>query len=284
MRHITPFHMVGFLSEMQKRANVVGDLWRSHLGGRYGRQLAAGAGLGAAAGVAKSQLTKDEYGQTGPWLPSALRGAALGLAGTGAAQLATKGGRSALKEYAGNSWDRLKYQATGKGLGDTPESRIAKAEHLGLLDKVEEGADAADLGRRRLGEEAVEKGWMSVPGVIHGMVNSPGQLLHNSWHRMPGTGKALTGLGGAFAAKELITPTEEGGPGRAERALRSGVGMLGATIAPPGLLPSIAVGDTMGMLSGRVGRRLDRAFKPKTPQISQPSEVPEGANMIQGTY
>ena len=262
---ITTDHLRGFVSELAKEAGVGGAVMnflgrhkvptslaavRAGLKGHYGRQMLVGAGVGAGIGAASDSENR---------LRGLSRGALLGATGVGVGQLATKGGRAAAKSTLSNFGKRTKYQFTGKGLA---QGDVEGAKRIGVLG---EKATPADI-------EAHQQGWTHIPGIAKGLVQKPGKLIANSWKRMDSPlAKALTGLSAVDAGREALTPTEPGGPGRAERTLGSAVGSLGYMLAPSGILPAMALGTGMTAAGKHVGRLVDRvASRPQPMPMPQP--------------
>ena len=282
MTDLTPQHMSAFVDQLQKEAGgftgMTKSLWGNHMAGRYGRQLLGGAGIGA--GIGALQANPDDR------LRGAIRGAAIGGGLTGGAQLLTHGGRAALADTASKTWERARYQATGRGLskggygvrtlsdgkpGSISEYRNARRLGLvsappkltaevrnnpELLAKALPGHEKA-LARHQLERESLSKGWMSVPGAAHGMLTEPGKMVSNAWGRLATPWKVLTGVGALGVGKEAITPTQPGGPGRAERTLGTAASTLGYLVAPPGLAASYVGGEAVGKAGSKIGKGID---------------------------
>jgi len=263
MRHIGPHHMIGFTNELGKEAGLgsrVGGLVKKHLGGKYLRQVGVGAGVGALGGAAAD---KDNR------LRGALGGAALGAGIGGASVLARKGGREAIKKSLGKTREKLTYGLTGKTVkGDkmTPEY----AREIGIIPKkvnVMEGPlrpkelakQTKALALEGTHEKALAKGWQTVPGVLHGAVTSPGQLLRSGWQRAGTTGKAFAGLGAYESGKGFLKKPEEGGPGRLEAGMRGLGSTAGWLVAPGGMVAGSLVGQGAGSLAGKVGKGVGAA-------------------------
>lgn len=272
MKHITAYHMQGFVSELEKQGGIADwgrkalEFGRGQLAGRYGRQLALGAGLGAVGGA----VTGDED----TWRGRALKGALLGGGVAGGRILATKAGREAL----GRVGERALYTATGKGFKgrhiDVEEAKKlgliktpnfeALSDKPGMLEKIRSKVTGKPArspllqeARRHAAEvEAFNKGFHNVPGVLHGALTQPGQLLRSGWERA-GTGGKVFALGGlGSAAHGMLKTPEEGGPGRLEQGLSSAGQTLGYMVAPgASLLPSM-IGS--GVIAG-MGRKAGKA-------------------------
>ena len=263
MRHITKTHMTGMLAELQKEAGVVDALRagakhvaKLHLLGslpslstRSGQMLAGGA-LGAGVGAAT--------GEEGNRLHRGVLGGLAGAGAVGLGHLATKSGREAAGKGVGNFWSRQKYQFTGKGLEGTHPERVAKAREIGLLPKLETGADPKQLAQDAAAQEALKHDWLSLPGSVHGLVTHPGAVLKNSWQRMDPVGKALTGVAGLSAGADLIQKPDPNGPGRLEKTLGNAAGTLGFTAGPAGMIPGMLMGSWTGKAGQRIGRVGDR--------------------------
>lgn len=258
MRHITPQHMVGLVDELHKEAGI-GDLARrsligyarkglsnaSSLRGRYGKQLALGAGAGAIGGAATAD--PNEPGST---LRGALGGAALGAGLTGGRILTTRAGRQAAGQAARRFGKQQRYSLTGGGV-----KNLKEAVKLGIIPKGLKGEARA----RQL--EAYREGWHTLPGVAKGLVTKPGRLLRNSWHRGGMMGKGFASLGAYETAKGVSEKPRPGGPGRLEKGLQGAGSTLGWLVAPQGMLASTIVGSGLGAAGGRAGRLADRVVE-----------------------
>jgi len=269
MNYITAYHMQGFVAELEKQGGV-GDFLKSHLAGRYGRQLALGAGLGAVGGA----VTGDEEN----WKGRALKGALLGGGVAGGRILATKAGREAARQGLSRFGERQLYSLTGKGYGgrniDVSEARklgILKTPNFeqisdkpGMLDRLTakvtgkpaQSPFLREAKRHAAETEAFEKGFHNIPGVLHGALTRPGELLSSGWQRGGRMGKAFAIGGLGSAAYGMTKKPEEGGPGRLENALRSAGSTLGYMVAPGGMLASSIVagmGSKAGGMAGKAG-------------------------------
>lgn len=232
---------------------------REALRGQYGRQMLLGAGVGGTLGALRSPgYEADEQGQVRrrSRIGNIAHGALAGAGAVGLGALATSGGRSAAKKALQNFSTRTRYQFTGSAPGVSP-GNVAGAIERGVLGAK---ASVPEL-------EAHVQGWNTVPGVAKGMARNPKGVLTNAWNRMDTTGKVITGLQAADTARQAVTPTEEGGPGRAERVLGSAASSLGFMVAPSGLLPGMAIGTAAGAVGNRAGRLLDRTVRRPTPQL-----------------
>lgn len=277
MKHLTAYHMIGFNDQLSKEAGLASgavDLGRralsriARLGGArtaaglnisghllqhpIGARMAVGAGVGAAGGA----LTGEE-GTRGS---RALKGALLGAGVGGGAYLASKQGREALRHFGA----RQKYFLTGKGVD------AQKAHEIGILRKPSPEAfknpttgkvntKALEQANKAYADDlaAYESGYLSAPGVLHGLLTSPTDLIRSGWRRSGTLGKAFTGLGAIETGRQALTPTEPGGPGRAERVLRSAGQTAGWLVAPHAMLPGIAAGAGLGAAGGGVGKLID---------------------------
>jgi hypothetical protein len=253
MRYITPRNMIGFCSELQKEAGI-SQLFRKYLAGKYGRQIALGAGAGAVGGAATADEGENRIGR-------ALRGAMWG-AGLGAGSvLARKGGRAWVGTGAKNFGKRQLYGLTGRGVKDVDEARriglIPKRQAVeGPVRNVAKNVKAQQMDK--LHEHAFQQGYTSVPGVLYGLATKPGDIIHTGWKRGGGLGKLMAGAGAYGAIKGAVEKPEEGGPGRAEKALRGAGSTLGWLVAPEGMLGGMAVGEGIGAMTGKAGKVLDR--------------------------
>lgn len=277
MKYITPRHMVAFNDELQKEAGRLGDVLQhvrevakkfpartlgrvsGEFSGRYGRQLGVGAGAGALGGALIAD--PDEPGSR---LKGAVRGALVGGGLAGAGVLATRGGREAAKKGVGNFYQRQRYSITGRGLGDDAKSKLRKARDIGLVDRFDPKRfsdakkRAAEKARIKLQEEALEKGYMSAPGVVHGLLTKPGDVLKSGWKRGGNMGKAFAGLGAYEAGKGLIEDPTPGGPGRLEKGLRGAGSAVGWMVAPTALLGGQLIGSGGASVGGSIGKAGDR--------------------------
>lgn len=258
--------MVAFAEVLQKQAGLANVLQRAT--STYGRQMALGAGAGALVGAG----TADE----GHRFSRALKGGLAGGALAGGRILTTQPGRVAAKKSLGNFFERQRYGVTGRGV-DLP-----KAYEIGLLQKANpqafenvggkltaKGQAAFDkaLSRQALQEDAFHKGYHTVPGVLHGALSNPKDLVRSSWNRMDGVNKALAGLGAAQAASGFLTPPQEGGPGRMEKGLRGLGTAAGFLVAPQGLLAGQLVGEGGGAIGRHIGKGVDRLVSRPTPAV-----------------
>jgi hypothetical protein len=227
MKHISTQQLYAFSDQLSKEADL-----KSWLGGYAGRAL-IGAGAGAGLGVATAA--------EGEGLQGGIRGALLGgTLGVGS-KLVTKSGRHDVANFA----RRQRYGVTGGGLKD---KTVGSAKKIGLLESKASLAD----------REAFHKGYQNIPGVLRGLATNPGDVLRSGWKRGGTLGKVFTGLGAVDAARSLAMKPEEGGPGRFERALGSGIGSLGYLAAPTGIVPSMLMGGAAGVIGSRAGRLVDR--------------------------
>lgn len=239
--------------------NLYGGV-RNSLRGQYGRQMLVGAGAGGLLGAVRKPGTyQDEEGNEvrHSRLGNIAQGALLGAGAVGAGALATKGGRAAAKKSLSNFGARTRYQFTGKAPG-VSRMDIKGAKSQGILG---EKATPAEM-------LAHAEGWNTIPGMARGLVRSPGKVIRNAWSRMDTPSKVITGIQAADTVREAATPTEAGGPGRAERVLGSLAGNLGFMVAPSGLLPGLAVGSLTGAAGSRLGRVLDHS-------VPRPSVQPQ---------
>ena len=286
MKHITHRHMIAFNNALQKEAGVgsafrfAGDALRSvsrfarsntgkaigrgsqELRGRYGRQLALGTGLGAAGGAAVA-----DPDQPGGRIRGALKGALVGGGLAGGRVLATGAGRRAAKKGLGNFYQRQRYSLTGKGLGKTDKQKLQRAREIGLVDKLDPSKfpdakkRAAETARIKLQEDALQKGYMSAPGTVHGLLTRPGDTLKSGWKRGGLMGKAFAGLGAYETAKGLYETPKPGGPGRLEKGLRGAGSAVGWMVAPTTLVGGQLVGMGGSAIGGRVGRVGDKVVQ-----------------------
>lgn len=276
MKHIDALRMYGFSDELKKTAGLAtlrdvgkraAEFGKKHLAGRYGRQVALGAGAGAVTGA----LAGDEN-----WQQRALQGAALGGAAAGGRILATKAGRKALSEGAKRFGERQLYTLTGKGFKGR-EIGLEDARKLGIINtpkwegmkstpgrleklraKVMGGKARSELGReaQRYAAEvdAFQRGFHNVPGVVHGALTQPGQLVRSGWQRAGTAGKVFAGMGAVEAGRSMAKTPEEGGPGRLESGLRSAGQSLGYLVAPGSMLGQSAVASLAGGAGGAAGK------------------------------
>lgn len=294
MKHLTPQHMVGFNDALLKEAGRVGNFFRAakdfasknktvmrgvgmagrELKGKYGRQMMAGAGVGAVGGAAVA-----DPDQPGGRLSGALKGALLGGGVAGGRVLATREGRQAAKKGVGNFYQRQKYSLTGKGLGKTDEAKLKRAREIGLVSKPVNTQGMTPKQVRQAGakgaveQEALQKGYMSAPGVVHGMLTNPGDVLKSGWKRSGTMGKAFAGLGAYETGKGLIEKPKEGGPGRLEKGLRGVGSAVGWMVAPTTLVGGQIIGMGGGALGSKIGKLGDKA----TQMVRRPGQVtPQG--------
>jgi len=259
----------------------------------YGRQLALGAALGGGAGAAASE--------EGEGLKGALKGALIGTGIAGGRILATSKGREALKGGLGKFYERQRYGVTGqfgKHVGKSEAEQLAHARKIGLvpaevnpaaeqftqigespsmLEKVKskitrkapEGARAKAVRKAQEYEKemssAFKSGYMNAPGVVHGMLTEPGQLMRGAWRRAGTPGKVFAGLGAYETGKGLIETPEPGGPGRLEKGLRGAGSTVGWLVAPHAILGGHIVGTAGGSIGGAAGKLGDIAVRAARP-------------------
>jgi hypothetical protein len=334
MRHITPRHMISFTDELQKEAGIPGAalgalratrkffrtgaghtaaLINRELTGKYGRQVATSAGIGAVGGAA---VADPEEGLSGRF-SGAVKGGLLGAGlGTGRV-LATGAGRKAARKGLSNFYQRQKYTLTGKGLGKTDAEKLNKAREIGLIGrhdptqfaegtidvrkfgknpkkarilaqkerlKMQAGA-RADKARIRAEERALREGYLSAPGTLHGLLSNPADVLKSGWNRGGGLGKAFAGYGAYETGKGLLEKPEEGGPGRLEKGLRGAGSAVGWMVAPGTLLGGQMIGMGGSSLGGKLGRLGDRAVSRfRRPAQVAPQLAPQGQVVPRGGY
>jgi len=292
-QHISPRQMVAFTEELTKVAGPASDFVKKHLAGRYGRQLAVGAGLGGVGNVLRHRATDSpEQREQSSSLGQFLRG---GLAGAGVAGgriVASDAGRKYIKGTAKDIFQRERHSLTGKGLGKTPAEELRRAQELGIVGATPKAptgplqpADRAAFRRAsaRHGRDvaAFKEGLTSGPGVVHGMLSRPGHTLKETlgrkWQHGTAVDKAWMGIGGAAAAKGVLEKPEEGGPGRLEK----GLGRLGATagymMGPSGWIASSMLGGAGGKIGTGVGKAMDRVlpgFRRAAPSNSESEYYP----------
>lgn len=315
MKYITAYHMQSLVDELSKEAGLADygrralDFGRQQLAGRYGRQLAVGAGLGAFSGAA----TGDEEN----WKGRAMKGALLGGGLAGGRILATKAGRQAARTGLSHLGERQLYTFTGKGYKGR-NIDVEKAREIGVIPKLPKSPTLAPIGPRSPAdlkalekyksdmkmaleeEHALGKGFQHLPGVIQGAFSQPRELLRSGWERSGKAGKVFAGLGLAGAAHGAIKTPEEGGPGRLESALGSAGRSLGYLVAPgasslTSLAPSL-VGAGAARVAGGAGKVMDlpgrlikarRAAQPArevAPVAEQSYEANSGYGINQDPY
>lgn len=177
---------------------------------------------------------------------------------------------------------RQLYSLTGRGVKD-----IEHARKLGIVPKVEQFSSAGMTARqaakakkkwlkakgaRELQEKAFEKGYLHAPGALKGLVTSPVETLRSGWQRGGIMGKGFAGLGAYETGKAAITPTEPGGPGKAERMARAAGSTIGWLAAPPTLIGGMLMGEGLGTVAGRGARAVAGGPKP-TAQPVRPGRV-----------
>jgi len=161
---------------------------------------------------------------------------------------------------------RQYYSLTGRGVKDIEEAR-----RLGIVPKVE-GSYAGGLPAREAAkvqkkllkartsrlaqEEAFRTGRLHLPGAIRGLATHPVQTLRSGWRRGGPLGRVFAGLGAYETGKAALTPTEPGGPGKAERMLRAAGSTVGWLAAPHTLVGGMLTGEGLGAVAGRAGRAI----------------------------
>jgi hypothetical protein len=185
---------------------------------------------------------------------------------------------------------RQRYYLTGKGVKDK-----AHAKELGILDEAPkiretpagftgdkarayreraEKVHAKEMGRHQAKEKAFEDDIMSLPGMGHAILSGKGgELLRSGWKRSGPLDKAFLGLGGLEMGRAAITPTEEGGPGRAQRMLRAAGQTTGWLAAPHAMLPGVLAGAGAGAVGGAAGKAIDYGAGRIKPRLA-PQESP----------
>ena len=255
----------------------------------YGRQLAAGAALGGTAGAAAAE--------EGEGLKGALKGALLGTGVMGGRILATQKGRQAAKSGLGKFYERQRYGVTGRfnpKVGKTEADQLEHARKVGLVPRkvdpkakqyadIEEGPSLFEKAKSKMtgkpaegrrakavreateheeaARTAFEKGYMSAPGVVHGMLTEPGQLMRGAWRRAGTPGKVFAGLGAYETGKGLLETPEPGGPGRLEKGLRGAGSTVGWLVAPHAIVGGHLVGSAGGAVGGAAGKVGDLAVR-----------------------
>jgi len=222
--------LLAFKNELQKVGSV-----GSFLGGFGGRAL-----LGGAAGGLIGARTGDPDAPKGKRI---MRGALLGAGAGAGSKLLTGAGRQEASKSLSNFGKRQYYGVTGRGAPD-----MASAERIGLLAK----------GSTPIARESFQKGYENLPGAVKGLVRSPKDMIKNTWKKQDTLGKAFIGLSAADAAHQAVVPSEAGGPGKAERVLRSVGGSAGYLLGPAGFVPGMIAGTAAGSLAGKVGKGVDR--------------------------
>lgn len=283
MKHITAYHMLGFNAQLRKEAAAPGFIARmlASPGGKrrllgealqwtgkglqtpgVGRKMVAGAGAGAGLGA----LTGEE----GTRLERAIKGGLLGAGAVGGRFLTTKPGR----EWLGRFGQRQRYYLTGRG---APTK--AQAREIGLLrarpekEAIPKGLKgpqqeafvaraekkhAKELRRHGLEEEAFRKGYLSLPGMAHGLMSrQAGDVIRSGWQRQGPLGKAFLGLGGLETGRALASKPEPGGPGRVQKALRAAGQTAGWALAPHAMVPGVLAGAGLGAAGAKVGKGID---------------------------
>ena len=238
--------LLAFKDELHKVGSV-----GSFLGGFGGRAL-----IGGAAGGLIGAKTGDPDAPKGKRI---VRGALLGAAAGAGSRLLTGAGRQEAKAGLSNFGKRQWYGVTGHGAKD-----LASAEKIGLISK----------GATPIERESFQKGYDNIPGTLKGLMHNPKDVLKNTWKKQNTLGKAFVGLGAVDAAHQATTPTEAGGPGKAERILRSAGGSAGYLLGPAGLLSGAVAGTATGSIAGRIGRGIDHFI----PGQHKPAPLPAQEN------
>jgi len=279
MTRIPPIQMAAFTGELTKIGGPVSGFVTKHLAGRYGRQLAVGAGLGGVGNVLRHRITDtpEERAQSST-LGQFVRGGLAGGAAAGGRILATQEGRKRLGTAVKNVFDKERYGITGRGLGKTPEEQLARAQEIGIVSKkpTAKGVLGYETGPMRPQEaeawraaqkahardvSAFQGDLHSAPGVAHGMLSRPVHTLRETvgrrWQEGGVPGKLFMGLGAAGAAKGFLETPEEGGPGRFEKGLRGLGTTLGYAAGPAGWIGSALTGGAGGAVGGGLGKTID---------------------------
>lgn len=220
-----------------------------------------GAGVGGAAGLAGGAtargLAEKAIQGSNPIAASARFGQRQLHSLTGYADAGTRVGRKQLHGMRAGAYDAR-------------QRAIAAKKQMGSLTR--EGADASalqkgseNLLRAQKGQQAAEKaqsmGLTSVPGYLKSLAKNPMETIRagvgEQWHGSTNLGRAgLIGLPALGAAGEVMTPTQEGGPGKLERtgkALAGGLAFGAAPIPLAGMTALSAGADRLGGLLGAGG-------------------------------
>jgi hypothetical protein len=280
-----------FVDELQKEAAIIPEIGkavskipligphavsmlRKGLKDRFGRQLLAGAALGGGTGYLASD---DEHK-----IRNTLIGAGVGAGAAGTRILVSPTLRSELGSQLKRGGQRLRYQFTGHGLGETPAARLEEAKRLKLIEEAPKAPDLSgtiSMKARTKSEqahlkalehhkgeiEALERGEYSAPGVFHSALSHPGQFFKNQWKRNDNLSKFFAGYGTLATGKSLIEKPEEGGPGRFEKSLNIGGQTAGWLASPRGFMPGMLVAPVVGKVGKTVGRGIDTVLGTRRP-------------------
>lgn len=189
--------ILGFLSEyapMGKTAQYPARL--------VAKLVAGGLGGGAYGYTTGGDLSREAR------IRRTVEGGLLGALVGGGAHAVSPGGARELGDVA----RREMYGLIGQVPRHTPEELLRL--RLGTAGKALAVQEAARAGmptaRLRAQFEAARAGVDTLPGALRGLVTKPGETLGLSWRSMPGSRKALFGLGGLQAARTAVEGPEPG--------------------------------------------------------------------------
>lgn len=266
---------------VQKAAPLIGKLRpagvleAAHMGVR-GIRGAAGA-VGRAPGAAGKGIAsfgkRQLHGMTG-WMPK------------GQAQVSGRHGASRLESigFSGSKASRKGLRAAeALEPGQMPVSwgqRIMRGRSAGskeVQQKVKERAVARAEKLHGLTKETERMRLTSLPGWAKSLATEPRAALKaglgREW-RSGMMGKAMIGLPVGAAGHQLLKPSQEGGPGRLERAGKS-VGEVAWGMGLP-ILPAMAAAHGISRGAGAVGRFAGRKRKPELGKHPAPPSIDAG--------
>jgi len=150
--------------------------------------------------------------------------------------------------------------------------------------KVESAKKAVEYG-----EKAESMGLTNLPGYAKSLYQHPIDTMRygfgSMWHGADPLTKAMFfGYPAAAAGKELMTPSEEGGPGRLERAGKE-LGVLGFAMSRIPTTGALLASPVIGAVGGGLGKLTDKIIRRKpTPAAPQPVMEPAGGEATPAEY
>lgn len=204
--------------------------------------------------------------------------------------------KSGISSIRGGSWAAAKRADEAEKALRMTQRGEAKA---GLINRLRGGTPAEMQGRMLQGAEkahtkaqkglaasqkAEQMGLTSLPGYARSLRDKPLQTIRagfgEQWHSADPLTKAfIYGYPAAAAAKELRTPSQEGGKGKAERVGRS-MGELAWGMGPLPISSMMLAAPLLGAAGGGAGRILGKLRGKHQPVPEPPSVDPAGGEAV----
>lgn len=240
-----------------------------------GTGAAIGAGLGGAAGLAggsKARELASRAVQGGNPVAAASRFGQRQLHSvTGYANASTPEGLAQLRSMRAGAYG-------AKGRADAARQVMRNMRQQGNADPKAVRKAALELQKAQRGLRAAETaegmGLTSLPGYLKSLATNPAATLRagmaEQWHGSGLTGKAMvTGLPAMSVAGELASSTQEGGPGKMERAGKAALGSLAYGAAPMPIVGMSALAGGASRLGGLLGAGGDTVLARSAQQVAQ---------------